>query len=174
MIKMKFNYGNSHIAYIKRYKPFLPLLAILQKPKDVQRFIILAKSCLTCKAYKELNKITCPVFVIGGRQNKVIGGEASEEITEKFGCKIYMYDDFGHAVYEEARDFNGRVYDFLKRQEKINLGNKKISFVSDTVIVLLTYCNTGIRVGRISYGKQMENRNFIHVIAHHGNGVYVV
>lgn len=115
MIKMKFNYGNSHIAYIKRYKPFLPLLAILQKPKDVQRFIILAKSCLTCKAYKELNKITCPVFVIGGRQNKVIGGEASEEITEKFGCKIYMYDDFGHAVYEEARDFNGRVYDFLKR-----------------------------------------------------------
>ena len=43
-------------AYVKRYKPFLPLLTILQKPKDIPRFIILAKACLTCNAYEELEK----------------------------------------------------------------------------------------------------------------------
>lgn len=101
-------------AYVRRYRPFLPLLTILQKPKDVQRFIILAKSCLTCNTYAILDKIKCPVFVIGGRQDKVVSGKASEEIAEKLGCKTYMYDDLGHAAYEEAKDFNQRVYDFLK------------------------------------------------------------
>jgi len=101
-------------TYIKRYRPFIPLLTILQKPKDVQRFIILAKACLTCNAFEELGKIKCPVFVIGGQCDKVVTGQASEEIAQKLGCKIYMYDNLGHAAYEEAKDFNKRIYDFLK------------------------------------------------------------
>lgn len=100
-------------SYVKRYKTFLPLLTILQKPKDVPRFIRLAKSCLTCNAYDELQKIQCPVLVLGGRQDKVVGGTASEEIAQKLNCEIYMYDEFGHAAYEEAKDFNKRIYEFL-------------------------------------------------------------
>ncbi|MBQ8264286.1 MAG: alpha/beta hydrolase, partial [Oscillospiraceae bacterium] len=100
-------------AYVKRYRPFMPLLTILQKPKDVQRFVILAKACLTCNAYEVLDKIKCPVFVLGGRQDKVVTGLAAEEIAAKIGCKIYMYDNLGHAAYEEAKDFNQMVYDFL-------------------------------------------------------------
>lgn len=101
-------------AYVKRYKPFLPLLTILQKPKDIPRFVILAKACLTCNAYEELEKIQCPVFVIGGGKDQVVGGTASEEIAKKLDCKIYMYEELGHAAYEEAKDFNKRVYDFLE------------------------------------------------------------
>lgn len=101
-------------AYVKRYKPFLPLLTILQKPKDIPRFVILAKACLTCNAYEELEKIQCPVFVIGGGKDQVVGGTASEEIAKKLDCKIYMYEELGHAAYEEAKDFNKRVYDFLQ------------------------------------------------------------
>ena len=100
--------------YMKRYKAFMPLLTVLQKPKDVERFIILAQSCLTCNAYEELEKIHCPVFVIGGKQDKVLGGAPSEEIAEKLGCKIHMYEHLGHAAYEEAKDFNQRVLEFLK------------------------------------------------------------
>ncbi len=101
-------------VYVKRYRPFIPLLTILQKPKDVKRFVTLAKSCLTCDTYEILNQIKCPVLVIGGRQDKVVGGNASEEMAEKLGCEIYMYKELGHAAYEEAKDFNQRVYDFLK------------------------------------------------------------
>ena len=36
--------------------------AVLQKPKNVPRYIALAKACLSCKAYDELDKIQCPVF----------------------------------------------------------------------------------------------------------------
>ena len=101
-------------SYVRKYKLFMPLLTILQKPKDVPRFITLAKANLTCNSYDELEKIQCPVFVIGGLQDKVTSGEASIEIAEKLGCKCFMYDDLGHTAYEEAKDFNQRVYEFLK------------------------------------------------------------
>lgn len=100
-------------AYVKRYRPLMPLLTILQRPKDVQRFVILAKACLTCNTYEVLNKIKCPVLVLGGRQDKVVTGFASEEIAEKLGCKLHMYDNLGHAAYEEAKDFNQVIFDFL-------------------------------------------------------------
>ena len=100
-------------AYVKKYKPLLPLLTLLQKPKDVKRFIILAKACLSCNIYEELDKIQCPVLVMGGGKDLVVTGEASIELAEKLGCQIHMYEDLGHAAYEEAADFNRRVYDFL-------------------------------------------------------------
>ncbi len=100
-------------AYVKRYRPFMPLLTFLQKPKDIPRFVILAKACLTCNTYEILDKIKCPVLVLGGRQDKVVTSLASEEIAEKTGCKIHMYDNLGHACYEEAKDFNQVIYDFL-------------------------------------------------------------
>ena len=101
-------------TYIKKYRPLLPLLTVLQRPKDVPRFITLARACLTCEAYDELEQIRCPVLVIGGREDQIVGGSASEEIAERLGCELYLYDGLGHAAYEEAKDFNRRVYDFLK------------------------------------------------------------
>ena len=100
-------------AYIRRYRPFMPLLTAVQKPRDAQRFIRLAKACLTCNAYEELDRIQCPVFVIGGRQDRVVGADASEEIAQKLGCRVFIYEQLGHAAYEEAKDFNRRMYDFL-------------------------------------------------------------
>ena len=60
-----------------------------------------------------LNEIKCPVFVIGGQKDKVTTGEACEEIAEKLGCNIYMYENLGHAMYEEAQDFTEMIYDFF-------------------------------------------------------------
>ena len=100
-------------TYVKKYRLLMPLLTILQKPKDVHRFVILAKSCLTCDTYDILDKIKCPTLVIGGKQDKVVSGVASEEIAEKLGCALHMYENLGHAAYEEAQDFNQMVYDFL-------------------------------------------------------------
>ena len=102
-------------AYIRKYKMMMPLLTAVQKPKDVKRFVTLTKACLTCDTYEELDKIQCPVFVIGGAKDKIVTGEASIEIAEKLGCEIYMYEELGHAAYEEAGDFNKKVYEFFRR-----------------------------------------------------------
>ena len=100
--------------YVKRYRFVMPLLTILQKPKNIERFLILAKSCLTCNTYDKLEKIQCLVLVIGGKQDKVVAGTASEELAGKLGCECYIYEELGHAAYEEAVDFNKRVLAFLK------------------------------------------------------------
>lgn len=100
-------------AYIKRYKSFLPLLTLLQKPQDVPRFVTLAKACLTCETYDKLDQIRCPVLVLGGAQDKIVTGEASSEMAQKLGAELHIYNELGHAAYEEAKDFNQRVYHFF-------------------------------------------------------------
>lgn len=103
-------------SYLRRYRLLMPILTVLQKPKDVARFVALAKACFTCSTYEILNKIQCPVLVLGGMQDQVVTGLASREIAQKLGCKLHMYEDLGHAAYEEAKDFNQLIYDFLTDQ----------------------------------------------------------
>ncbi len=100
-------------TYFKRYKFLIPLLNILKKPKNLQRFIILAESCLTCNTYDNLKAIECPVFVIGAGKDEIVTGKASKEIAKQLNCKIHIYENAGHAVHQECKDFNQRVYDFL-------------------------------------------------------------
>lgn len=100
--------------YIRRYRLLIPVMVKMSKKADLKRFVILTKSCLTCNTYEKLHKITCPVLVLGGKQDKVVTGEASEEIAQKLQCEIYMYEELGHAAYEEAKDFNKRIFVFLK------------------------------------------------------------
>ena len=39
---------------------------------------------------------------------------ASYEMHKQIkGSELYMYKKFGHAAYEEANDFNKRVFEFL-------------------------------------------------------------
>lgn len=101
-------------TYLKKYKWLLPIASKLSKPKDFTRFITLAKACLTCNAYERLDEIKCPVLVLGGKKDNIVTGAASIEIAEKLKCEIYMYDNLGHAAYEEATDYNERIFKFLK------------------------------------------------------------
>ena len=100
-------------SYVKKYRWLFPILTKLSKPKDMTRFMTLAKACLTCDTYERLKNITCPVLVLGGKQDQIVTGEASAEIAEKLNCELYMYEQYGHSAYEEAADFNKRIFDFL-------------------------------------------------------------
>ncbi len=104
--------------YLKRYKIFMPLLTLMQKPKDPQRFITLARSCLTCNSYGELDKIKCKTLVIGAGKDEIVGTDASREMIEKLGCAHHIYEDLGHAAYEEAKDFNKTVLDFFENDNQ--------------------------------------------------------
>ena len=42
-------------------------------------------------------------------------GSASVEIADKLDCEIHMYSEYGHAVYDEANDFNSIIYEFLSK-----------------------------------------------------------
>ena len=100
--------------YVQQYGWLFPILSKFSKPKNEKRFVRLAKSCLTCQAYDKLEKIQAPTLVLGGMDDKIVTAEASKQIAEKLSCEIYMYDGLGHSAYEEASDFNLRIYNFFK------------------------------------------------------------
>ena len=103
------------ISLGKKYKLLMPLLVRMIQPKNFDRFAILASAILDFDCYDRLNEIKCPVLVLGGEQDRITFGEASVEIANKLNCEIQMYSEYGHAAYEEAKDFNRRVYEFLMK-----------------------------------------------------------
>jgi pimeloyl-ACP methyl ester carboxylesterase len=103
-------------AYLKKNRLFLPLLGKVGKPKDFTRFLRMAEACLTHDAAASLAEIHAPTLIIGGEQDKIVGAEASRQLHAGItGSELYMYPEYGHAAYEEAKDFYSRVYDFLKK-----------------------------------------------------------
>ncbi len=103
-------------VYLKKNSAYFPLLRLIGKPKSAERFLIMAKACLTHDSAGEIGSITCPTLIIGGKEDKIVTGEASEEIAELIsGSELYMYDGLGHGLYEEAKDYNRRVLEFLQK-----------------------------------------------------------
>jgi hypothetical protein len=52
---------------------------------------------------------------LGGGKDMITTGNESVEIAKKLNCEMHMYSEYGHAAYDEAKDFNSRIYDFLSK-----------------------------------------------------------
>lgn len=85
--------------------------------EELSRFIILGEGMEGYDITDQMAKIQCPVLAIGDRQDQVLGGTATEKIgdymSENADFQLYMYDGYGHAVYDLAPDIKERMKDFL-------------------------------------------------------------
>ena len=100
--------------YYRKNKWMAPIVGRLTKPKSYDRFFTQADACLTHDAYGVLSWIPARTLVVGGEQDKALGGDASREIAAAIpGAKLHMYQQWGHGLYEEAKDFNSLVLQFL-------------------------------------------------------------
>lgn len=102
-------------AYLKRYRKLYPFLGVVGKPSDYHRFLVNAAAILGFDASDELDRIICPTLIIGGEEDRTVGVRASCELRSQIpGSELYVYPGLGHGAYEEAEDFNQRVFDFLE------------------------------------------------------------
>ena len=100
--------------YYRKNKWMAPIIGKLTKPKSYDRFFIQADACLNHDAYDRLQEITASTLVVGGEKDKALGGEASKEIASGIpSAELRMYEQWGHGLYEEAKDFNQLVLNFL-------------------------------------------------------------
>ena len=100
-------------SYCRKNKWMVPILGKLTKPESYDRFFILADACLHHAAAVE--QIRATTLVIGGELDQALGGEASREMAKVIpNAKLHMYPQWGHGLYEEAKDFNDLVLGFLK------------------------------------------------------------
>ena len=100
--------------YYRKNKWMAPIVGRITKPKSYERFFVQASACRSHDAYGQLGDIRVPALIVGGEQDKALGAEPSREIASQIpGAQLKMYPQWGHGLYEEAKDFNQRVYDFF-------------------------------------------------------------
>ncbi len=85
--------------------------------EDLKRFVILAKGAENFDITDDLEKIDCPVLLLGAADDRVLGAYAAEQIAEILSKRpdfeMYMYDGYGHAAYDTTLDYKERMLRFL-------------------------------------------------------------
>lgn len=102
-------------AYLQKYRRLYPLLGQVGRPKSYDRFLVNAEAILDFDVLGQLGCLCCPTLILAGEEDKIVGAEASRELHAAIpGSELYIYPGLGHAAYEEAPDFNERVFRFLE------------------------------------------------------------
>ena len=105
-------------AYLRKYRRLYPFLGAVGRPASYDRFLINAGAILDFDARDELGRISCPTLILAGGEDQIVGVQASYELREQIpGSELYVYPGLGHAAYEEAGDFNRRVFRFLEETD---------------------------------------------------------
>ena len=83
---------------------------------DLKRFATLARALLGFDASDILPKIKCPILAVGAGLDKIFGADAAPQIARLAGtsARSYVYQNYGHAVYDEAPDYVDRIYEFFE------------------------------------------------------------
>lgn len=101
-------------AYYREYEAVFRNTETDGTQEEMKRFAVLVRACRTFDAYDELNKIKCPVLVIGAKEDRALSVQGSIELADRLDCELYLYDHFGHAAYDEAPDYRERVLRFFQ------------------------------------------------------------
>lgn len=84
---------------------------------DLSRFVVLAEGIRGFDIVADLEKIACPMLVIGADDDQVLGAHAALQIADRFksrsGFELYRYNGYGHAAYDLAPDYKERLLRFF-------------------------------------------------------------
>lgn len=102
---------------LRFYRKLYPILTRQGKPSSFSRFLIMAQACLDHDTSQCLDEIFCPVLILGGGQDMVVGTEAAERLASGIStAQLHIYEELGHGAYEEAKDFQTRISAFLRKE----------------------------------------------------------
>lgn len=103
--------------YCRKYLWMVQLTGRL-KPKSFERFYVMAEACKTHDALEHLHKIKCPVLILAGQEDQIVGADASYQMKDKIAqAEMKVYPNYGHAVYDEEKSFHRDVLEFLRRAD---------------------------------------------------------
>ncbi len=89
--------------------------------EELDHFVIIAEGLKDFNVLDKLDKITCPVLILGSKDDKVLGAEASKQMADGLKnsshCELYLYENYGHACYDTAPDYTERIKKFLDAEE---------------------------------------------------------
>ena len=103
-------------SFYERYKDAIMASLDGATSADLKRFSISARALLGFDASDILPKIKCPILAVGAGQDQIFGADAAPQIARLAGtsARSYVYQNYGHAVYDEAPDYVDRIYEFFE------------------------------------------------------------
>lgn len=99
--------------FIKQNKAAIDNLLNCGTSEELDRFYKMADACENYEFLKMNCQIECPVLVIGALKDKVFTPDIVNKTARMLGAELYMYEDYGHAVYDEAPDYKTRIMNFF-------------------------------------------------------------
>ena len=104
-------------AFYARYQTAFARLAQTVTAGELERFVRLAKGTPGFNVEQRLSAVFCPALVVGAKGDRVFGPEPSEDLAEALNARLILYDDYGHAVYDEAPDLHAHILAFLGKAQ---------------------------------------------------------
>lgn len=84
--------------------------------EDMSRFIKILDSNRGFDIRDRLSQIKCPMLIFGSRNDCVFGAEETENIARATKARLIMVENYGHALYDEDKNFVKTVYDFFEEE----------------------------------------------------------
>ena len=105
-------------AFYEAYKE--PIVASVKgiTKEEFKRFVVLTDKMAGFDVFDSLDQIKCPVLVMCGSEDAVLGAEPSIEMAEKMGCQLKVFEGFGHAVYDETEEYKKLAMEFLLSNQR--------------------------------------------------------
>ncbi len=100
-------------SFYEQYKEIITASGSGASEQDYENFIRSIDGMIDFDVYDRLEEIHCPVYVLGAGEDRILGAQASRDLMEKLHCDGYIYEGYGHGVYDEAPDYLERIGQFL-------------------------------------------------------------
>lgn len=98
-------YNTYHDALIDTFKDLTQ--------EELQKLTIYTKALQKYDLSSEIKMIKTPMLVIGSKKDKIDDYKDMIEIANTVNGDIFLYEDYGHAVFDEASDFKNHIMEFF-------------------------------------------------------------
>jgi 3-oxoadipate enol-lactonase len=102
-------------GFFEQYKDAILSLGDDVSDLEYANFISSLKAIMDFNVLDRLKDIQCSSLVLGAGKDQTLGVEASYQLAEGLGSELYVYEDYGHAAYDEAPDYLQRISNYLNR-----------------------------------------------------------
>ncbi len=101
-------------SFYEQYKDYILASGDGATELDFRNFLISLNAVRHFNVESQIKNIACPVFVLGAGADRVVGDQAAYDLIEALQCDYYIYEGYGHGVYDEAPDYLSHIDAFLR------------------------------------------------------------
>ena len=101
-------------SFFEQYRDLIVASGEGATEQDFRNFIISVEGTMHFDCYEELKNIQCPCIVIAASDDRVLGAQVIDLIYQ-LQCESFIYEGYGHGVYDEAPDYLTHIKAFLDK-----------------------------------------------------------